>query len=89
MEDKDQYNKKKVNQLNAYARFSAIGFQMIAIIGLGVFAGVKLDENYPNKYKLFTIILSLLAIAMALYSVIRQVTDFQNKKNDSNDKRSN
>ncbi|MEO6347149.1 MAG: AtpZ/AtpI family protein [Aquaticitalea sp.] len=78
-------SEKKANQLNAYARFSAIGFQMIVIIGLGVFAGVKLDEWYPNKYRLFTIILSLLAIALALYSVIRQVKDFTNNQKDSND----
>jgi len=58
---------------------------MIVIIGLGVFGGVKLDEKYPNKYRLFTIILSLLAIGGALYSVIRQVTDFSNKQNKSDD----
>ena len=80
-QQRDDQNQKKSNPLNAYARFSAIGFQMIVIIGLGVFAGVKLDEKYPNKYKLFTLVLSLLAIGGALYSVIRQVTDFSNKKN--------
>jgi F0F1-type ATP synthase assembly protein I len=61
---------------------------MIAIIGLGVFAGVKLDEHYPNKNSLFTIFLSLAAIAIALYSVIKQVTNFT-KQQDSNDKRDN
>jgi F0F1-type ATP synthase assembly protein I len=59
---------------------------MIVIISLGVFVGIKLDEKYPNKYKLFTIIFSFLAIGIAIYSVIRQITDFTNKKN-SNDKR--
>ena len=82
---KDQEQKTK-ERLNAFARFSGIGFQMITIIGLGVYGGVKLDENYPNKYSLFTIICSLAAIGIALYSVIKQVTDFSNK-NDSNDKR--
>jgi F0F1-type ATP synthase assembly protein I len=61
---------------------------MIVIIGLGVYLGVKLDEKYPNKYKLFTIILSLLSIAIALFNVIRQVTDITNKQKNSNDKRS-
>jgi F0F1-type ATP synthase assembly protein I len=62
---------------------------MIAIIGIGVYLGVKLDEKYPNKYKLFTLILSLLAIGIALYSVIRQVSDFSKKQKKSDDKRSN
>jgi len=88
VEQQENQNQKKNNPLNDYARFSAIGIQMIVIIGLGVYAGIKLDEKYPNKYKLFTIIFSLLAIAIALYSVIRQVTEFTTKKN-SNDKRNN
>lgn len=88
MGQQENQNQKKNNPLNDYARFSAIGIQMIVIIGLGVYAGIKLDEKYPNKYKLFTIIFSLLAIGIALYSVIRQVTEFTTKKN-SNDKRNN
>lgn len=88
MEQQENQNQKKNNPLNDYARFSAIGIQMIVIIGLGVYAGIKLDEKYPNKYKLFTIIFSLLAIGIALYSVIRQVIEFTTKKN-SNDKRNN
>jgi len=62
---------------------------MIAIIGLGVYLGIKLDEKYPNKYKLFTIVLALLSIAMALYNVIRQVRDFTDKQQNSNDKKNN
>lgn len=88
MESQDNQNQKKNNPLNTYARFSGIGFQMIAIIGLGVYLGIKLDEKYPNKYKLFTIIISLLSISIALYSVIKQVIDFSNKQKSSNDKRS-
>lgn len=88
MEQQENQNQKKNNPLNDYARFSAIGIQMIVIIGLGVYAGIKLDEKYPNKYKLFTIIFSLLAIGIALYSVIRQVTEITTKKK-SNDKRNN
>lgn len=89
MQPQEEQKQEKNNPLNAYARFSAIGFQMIVVIGLGVYAGVKLDEKYPNKYKLFTIFFSLFAIAIALYSVIRQVTDLSKKQKNSNDKRNN
>jgi len=88
-EQKDKQNRERSSQLNTYARFSGIAFQMIAIIGLGVYLGIKLDEKYPNKYKLFTIVLALLSIAMALYNVIRQVRDFTDKQQNSNDKKNN
>lgn len=86
MEDKDHSNSnnmsgKKGKQLNAYARFSAIGFQMIAIIAIMTFIGVKLDDAYPNKYHLFTIFLSLLGVAMSMYYVIKQA----NKTSDKDD----
>lgn len=72
---------KPTNRLNSYAKFSGVAFQMIAIIGLGTYGGVKLDEKYPNKHSLFTIILSLLSVAIAMYYVIRQVSFTSNKKN--------
>lgn len=70
----------KDSRINSYAKFSGIAFQMTAIIGLGSFGGVKLDEYYPNKYSVFTIICSLVSIGIALYYVIKQVTGFSNKE---------
>jgi len=66
--------KKPKKQLNKYAQFSGIAFQMIAIIGLGSYAGVKLDEWYPNKYNLYTIMVSLTSVLISIYFVIRQIT---------------
>lgn len=86
MSDNNTQEQKPKGQLNVYARFSGIGFQMIAIIGLGVYAGVKLDEKYPNKNNLFTLICSLVAIGMALYFVINKVSNIS-KKNNSNEQR--
>lgn len=82
--NKNQVQKRK-ERLNSYARFSGVGFQMLAIIALGVWGGIKLDETYPNDYQTFTIICSLASIAVALYTVIKQVTKFSNKKNKPND----
>lgn len=80
---KESKNQKqnKASRINSYARFSGIAFQMIAIIGLGSYGGVKLDEKYPNKYSVFTIICSLTSVGIAMYYVIKQVTDFSNKEN--------
>jgi len=77
---KNQHHQVQKNRLNNYARFTGIGFQMLATIGIGVFAGIKLDEHYPNQHQLFTIICSLASIGIAIYSVIRQV----NKPNKEN-----
>lgn len=85
MESQDNQNQKKNNQLNAYARFSGIGFQMLVIIAIGVWGGIKLDTIYPNDYQIFTIICSLVSIGIALYTVIKQVKKFSNRKNNSND----
>jgi hypothetical protein len=54
---------------------------MLAIIGLGTYGGVKLDEIYPNNYSVFTIVCSLASVGIAMYFVIKQVTDISNKKN--------
>jgi len=78
-------NKKQNNQLNSYARFSGIAFQMIAIIGLGTFGGIKLDEFYPNDYQAYTLILSLSSIAIAIFVVIHRVTNFSKKQESSDE----
>ncbi|TVZ56343.1 putative F0F1-ATPase subunit (Ca2+/Mg2+ transporter) [Lutibacter sp. Hel_I_33_5] len=65
--------KQKKKPLSNYARFSGIAFQMLAIIAIGTFVGVKLDEKYPNKNNLFTLILSLTSVILAIVFVIRRI----------------
>ncbi len=54
---------------------------MIAIILIGAFGGVKLDEIYPNNYSIFTVLCSLASVGIAMYYVVKQVTDFSKKQN--------
>ncbi|MEX0290441.1 MAG: AtpZ/AtpI family protein [Flavobacteriaceae bacterium] len=70
---------RKSSSVNSYARYSGIAIQMLAIIGLGSYGGVKLDELYPNKYHVYTLVCSLASIAIAMYLVIKQVNN--NSKN--------
>ncbi|MBO0935150.1 AtpZ/AtpI family protein [Fibrella sp. HMF5335] len=58
---------------SAYAQYSSIAFQMLATIGLGVYAGMKLDQWQGNKTPGWTIGLSLTAIFASLYLFIRQL----------------
>lgn len=63
--------KQPQKPLNAYAKYSALGIQMAVIIGGGCYGGYKLDEYYKNTTPVFTIILSLVSIAIAMYIVLK------------------
>jgi len=65
------------NQFQGYARYSGIAFQMFAIIAIGVFAGVKLDQWLTWKFPFFTVIFSLLFVSLAIFLASR---DLINKK---------
>ena len=65
--------------IRKWAVFSGIAIQMGVTIGLGVFAGIKLDESFPNKYSAYTIIFSLLGVFISLYAVIKQLQKMNDK----------
>lgn len=67
-------------QPNSYIKYSNLAIQMGLIIGLSCWGGSKLDAHYQTKTPVFTIILSLLGIAVAMYLVLK---DFIKPKNDS------
>ncbi|MCL6274331.1 AtpZ/AtpI family protein [Muricauda sp. 2012CJ35-5] len=71
--------KKKNRSLNNYAKFSGIAIQMIAIIGGGTYLGVFLDEKFPNKHSLYTVICSLFAVVISIYFVIKQIIRISNR----------
>ena len=61
-----------MKQLNEAAKYSSMAIQMLIIIGIGVFAGIKLDKWLHTKFPVFTIVLSLLSIGLALYYFIKE-----------------
>jgi F0F1-type ATP synthase assembly protein I len=65
--------KKKKKSLGNYARFTGIAFQMLIIILVGVFGGIKLDEWLKLSLPVFTIVFSTLAVVLAILSVTRDV----------------
>jgi hypothetical protein len=56
--------------LNAYAKYSGLGFQMIAVIGVFTYAGYKIDQSAHHQVKWVTAILSLIGVFISLYIVI-------------------
>ena len=73
---------KKPKPLNNYVKFSGMVVQMGAIIALGAWSGSKLDQKMETTSRPFTIILSLLAIGIALFLVIRDVINMQKENED-------
>ncbi|MBB5635836.1 F0F1-type ATP synthase assembly protein I [Pedobacter cryoconitis] len=64
-----QKDKKATN----FIKYTGIGFQMLATIGVFAFVGYKID-NYRNSEKLiFTALLGLSGVVISLYQVIRQL----------------
>lgn len=63
-------NSKK-KPLNEYARYSAMGFQMAAIIFVSTWGGVKLDEYLQLKVPVFTLVFSILSVVLSMYYFIK------------------
>jgi len=55
-------------------KYTGIAFKMAVTIGFGVYAGVYLDDKQGNEVPAWTICLSLLSIAIALWQVIKDVS---------------
>ena len=66
-------DKEPQKPLNDYAKYSSLAIQMGVIIAGGCYGGYKLDEHFKNKTPVFTIILSLVSIGIALYFVLKDL----------------
>lgn len=65
--------KSKKPPFNSYARYSGIAFQMLAIILLGVYLGLRLDRWVHWEFPVFTISLSLVSVVLAIYFVVKDL----------------
>ncbi len=65
-------NQKSKKQLNDYAKYSGMAFQMVIIMLLGVFGGIKLDAWVTKfEFPLFTLLLTIFAVNLAIYLSIK------------------
>jgi len=76
MQDQEPLKKKNPKNLQNkgiqnYGRYSGIAFQMIGIILVTVWGGVKLDKLTGWHTPVFTIVLSLLGVFAAIYTAIK------------------
>ena len=66
-------NGKEDNPYKTYYRYSGIAVQMVVIMLISVWGGMKLDELAGTETPVFTIILSLLGVATAIYTSIKDL----------------
>lgn len=66
--------KKKLSPLKVYAKYSAIAFQMAAIILLGLWGGMKIDDYFALSNPVFTVILTFLSFGAALYYLFKGIS---------------
>jgi len=65
--------REKRPPLESYARYSSLAFQMFAIIGIGIYGGVKLDQWLKIGFPVFTVLLSIVSVAAAIYTAIKDL----------------
>jgi len=68
-QNKLQKPKKKVDD---FIRYSGLAFEMIVIMGVGVFAGIKIDRWLNLSFPAFTLVLMILSVVGAIYHAIRK-----------------
>jgi F0F1-type ATP synthase assembly protein I len=76
MKEQQPLKKKKQKRLENkgirdFARYSGIAFQMIGIILVTTWGGIKLDKLSGFDKPVFTIILSLLGVFAAIYTAVK------------------
>ncbi len=59
--------------MNNYLKYSGMGFQMIAILGVFAFAGYKIDQYLHHQVQWVTAIMALAGIFVSLYIVFKSL----------------
>ena len=58
---------------NDYLKYSGMGIQMAVIIAAGVLGGIQLDKWLHLKFPIFTLVLALLSVFLAIYYFIKDI----------------
>jgi len=69
---KQNNSQKPKKQIDNFIRYSSMAFEMIAIMGIGVWLGVKIDQWFDLSFPAFTLGLMILSFVGAIYHAIRK-----------------
>ncbi len=62
------------DRLRIIAKYTSAAFQMGIIILLGALGGKRLDDYMDNEFKVWTLVLTIVAVAVALYYFIKDIS---------------
>ncbi len=71
--DKPDPKSNHKKSVNAYARYSGLAFQMVAVLGLAIWLGGKADAYFQTAQPWFTVGLVLLGLIGTLLAVVRDL----------------
>lgn len=77
-------NHKQKKQFNPFLRFTTIALQMGVTIYLGSKLGEWLDVKFNNTNQLYYKMVTLIAVFIAMYAVIKQVLNLTNSNQNKN-----
>lgn len=63
---------KPGKKFDDFIRYSSLAFEMIAIMGIGTWAGIKIDQWLDLSFPAFTLGLMILSVIGAIYHAIRK-----------------
>ena len=68
---KEADRNKVTNPLKQYARYTGIAFQMMAVMGISAWLGLKTDEFFDLQFPAFTLTFIIAALGLVLYKIVR------------------
>ena len=68
---KNQEEDKENSPLQTYARYSGMAFQMIAVILLATWIGIRIDKWLTLETPVFTLVFALLGVFGGIYLSVR------------------
>ena len=66
-------NKTKNDSARFFARYSGLGFTMLAIILLGTLGGWKLNQWLGFQKPIITVVCALASVVLAIYYVVKDL----------------
>jgi len=66
-------NQQSQDKFNAYIKYSGLAAHMMIIIAGGAYGGFRLDKYLAWKIPVFTIVLSLLSVVLAIWYAVKDL----------------
>lgn len=68
--EENKLQKREKEGVKPYLKYSGMAFQMIGVLVVAAFAGMKLDEYYETENPWFTIVFMLIAVVTTMVMTI-------------------